>query len=40
MEKKNSKFNIFRGIYNKTIKECMNLPSKAAQEKVDVLMGV
>ena len=40
MQKKTSKFNTFRCIYNKTIKECMNLPNKAPHDKIDTLLGV
>ena len=27
-------------MYNKTIKDCLNLPAKAHHEKIDKLMGV
>ena len=40
MMKKNSKFTAFRCTYNKTIKDCMNLPNRAPHDKIDNLMGV
>ena len=40
MLKGNSKFNAFRQMYNKTIKDSLNLPLRAPQEKIDKLMGV
>jgi hypothetical protein len=39
MRKNNSLFRDFRQIYNKTIKECLNLPTKAPHDKMDILMG-
>ena len=40
MEEEGSKFNRFRIMYNKTIKDSLNLPSKASHANLDKLMGV
>ena len=40
MIKENSLFNAFRRMYNKSIKDTLNLPFKAPHDKVDTLMGV
>jgi len=40
MEDNNSKFTAFKILYNKSIKESLNLPSKASHAKMNKLMGV
>ena len=40
MVQDNSLFSAFRRMYNKTIKDTLNLPFRAPHEKVDTLMGV
>ena len=40
MEKANSKFNMFKTIYNKSLKTCMNFNRNAQHKKIDKLMGV
>ena len=40
MEKDGSKFNMFRQMYNKSIKDSLNLPLRASHKNMDKLMGV
>ena len=40
MNDKGSIFSAFKILYNRTIKESLNLPGKAAHKNIDTLMGV